>query len=209
MLGDQYSIPVYRPDLTAEGGNFFTNGQGICFTTEYLKLQNPGKTQAKLNGIFKDYFGCEQVHYLKQLEGNVIYHIDMFMHVVDENTILLGQYDKSESPQNYQILEDNYKYLTSLKTKDGKPFEVIRVPMPSVVNPNLPVGVVRTYMNMVIVNDVVMVPVYFQEPAKEAEALDIIEKTFGNKQIVGIASDQIAWAFGSIHCTTQTVPSGY
>jgi len=78
--------------------------------------------------------------------------------------------------------------------------------MPKVAAPGIPVGVVRTYANMLIVNGIVLVPIYRQETSNQDEALAIIQDAFSGKKVVGIYADDIARMYGSIHCATQTVP---
>ncbi|RMD98182.1 MAG: hypothetical protein D6812_13920 [Deltaproteobacteria bacterium] len=205
---EEGNLAVYRPDLWSEGGNFFANGEGICFTTNYLAEQNGGSKE-EVAAILHDYFGCEETHFLRQLEGNVIAHIDMFFYLAAPDTILLGEYTPEQDPKNYEILEEDYALLSRLTTRDGSPFTIIRVPMPSHIKvpvPGATLPVIRTYMNMVAVNDVVLVPVYLQEPEREAEALDIIQSAFPDRRIVPIPSDLIARLYGAIHCITQTTP---
>lgn len=209
MLANMYGLKAYRPDYYQEGGNFFANGQGICFSADSILEANPGYTVADITKIMKDYFGCSEFHILKSLTGNVIGHIDMFFYIADYDTILLGQYEKTEDPQNYKILEENYAYLKTLKTKDGTPFNIIRVPMPKhllIPMPTMILPVIRTYMNGVAVNGVVLVPVYLQETSKEAEALQKWQEAFPNRKIVPINADRIAPQYGAIHCITQTIP---
>lgn len=208
-LANMYNLDVFRPDYYQEGGNFFSNGQGICFSADSILSANPNMTVESITQVMKDYFGCTEFHILKALTGNVIGHIDMFFYISNFDTILLGQYEKSEDPKNYQILEDNYNYLKTLKTADGKPFNIIRVPMPKHIKFPLPTAilpVVRTYMNGVAVNGVVLVPVYIQERSKEAVALQKWQEAFPNRKIVPIPSDKIAPQYGAIHCITQTIP---
>jgi agmatine deiminase len=205
-MANDNNIKVYRPDIYAEGGDFFSNGEGICFTTKYMTTtENPG---VDVSQIFKDYYGCTETHYLQEMAGNVIYHIDMFFYVAAYDTILLGQYTKEQSPANYKILEDTYAYLSKLTTKSGKPFKIIRVPMPNVTLPDAKhAGVVRTYLNLVAVNDVVLVPIYEQEPTYEKPALDMIQTAFPDRTLVPVYADSIARQYGSVHCTTQTIPA--
>lgn len=210
LLANVDGVPVYRPDLFEEGGNFFSNGHGVCFTTNYLLEQNDA-TEDEVAAILQDYFGCVQSHFLQQLDGNVIGHIDMFFHVVDEHTLLLGEYTPEQDAVNAEILEESYDYLSNITALDGEPFNIVRVPMPNHLEDKVPVGVlpvVRTYMNLVTVNGVVLVPVYRQEPTKEAVALSILQTVFPDREIVPIPSDAIAPSYGAIHCITQTTPAG-
>jgi agmatine deiminase len=206
-LAENDKVDVYRPDIFSEGGNYFADGTGNCFTSEYTLQQNPGKSKAAITKMYHDYFGCEQVHYIKELTGNVIYHIDMFFYVADSETLLLGQYTKEQDPWNYDILEANYQYLSSLKNGNGKPYKIVRVTMPDVITPKGGLSVVRTYLNLLAVNGVVLVPTYIQNPGKEAEALSQIQTAFPDRKLIKIPADSIAWEYGSVHCTTQTIPA--
>jgi agmatine/peptidylarginine deiminase len=87
-----YPLNVVRPPLALDGGDFFTDGNGIGFTS-IATLQLNGGNQEQLNEVFREYFGVKDVVYLNPLPGRTVPHIDMFFKVVSPELILLGKFD--------------------------------------------------------------------------------------------------------------------
>lgn len=69
-------------------------------------------------------------------------HIDEMARFVSPNTILLAQISDEErsghpiSNIDYEILEENFKILEQATDINGKPFQIIRVPAPSLNVPD-------------------------------------------------------------------------
>ena len=202
-------LPVFRPPLWLEGGDLLSDGNGTCFTTTYTVTEN-GLTPEILGDLLRAYYGCETTHVLSPLVGDVIEHLDMFLYVAAEDVILLGQYTPEQDPDNHAILEENLALLSSITTRDGRPYSVIRVPMPDHVAPEqgeTDDSLVRTHLNMLAFNDVVLVPVYHSSRGTEQPALDAIASAFPGRRVVAIGADALASDYGTIHCITRTIPA--
>lgn len=87
-----YPLNVVRPPIALDGGDFFTDGNGIGFTST-ATLQLNGGNQEQLNQVFREYFGVKDVVYLNPLPGLTVKHIDMFFKVVSPEIILLGRFE--------------------------------------------------------------------------------------------------------------------
>lgn len=87
-----YPLNVVRPPIALDGGDFFTDGNGVGFTST-ATLQLNGGNQEQLNQVFRDYFGVKDVVYLNPLPGLTVKHIDMFFKVVSPEIILLGRFE--------------------------------------------------------------------------------------------------------------------
>ncbi len=201
-LGNLLSLNVFRPSMDFEGGNFMTNGKGLCMTTKGSVWENLPLRDADIQKIFADYMGCKKTVFLKPLAGEGTTHIDMFTKFTSEDTILLGQYKYSQDCINYDILEENYSTLLKTTTVDGKPLRIVRIPMPDNSD-----GVWRTYTNSLFVNNMALVPVYSQHKTYETEALNAYKTALGSGwTIIPIDSEEIIPDGGAIHCITMTVP---
>ena len=88
--------------------------------------------------------------------------------------------------------------LETLTSSYGKPYEIIRIPMPNVYS-----GVVRSYTNSLVVNDMVLVPTY--GIALDDSALAIYESVYPSYDIVGLDCADIIESGGAIHCVTMQV----
>lgn len=86
-------ISVVRPPIALDGGDFFTDGNGIGFTSTQT-LQSNGGNLDLVNQVFREYLGIQEVVYLKPLPGSTVKHIDMFFKVVSPEIILLGTFEE-------------------------------------------------------------------------------------------------------------------
>ena len=202
-------LPVFRPPLWLEGGDLLSDGNGTCFTTTYTVTEN-GLTDEILGDLLRAYYGCEVTHVLSPMVGDVIEHLDMFFYVADEDVLLLGQSTPEHDPDNHAILEENLALLASINTRDGRPYTIVRVPMPEPLVPGedeTDEPLVLTYLNMLAFNRVVLVPVYGSSRGAEQRALDAIASAFPGRRVVPIDADALASDYGTIHCITRTLPA--
>ena len=200
---------VLRPPLLLEGGNLLSDGQGTCFTTHHLSQVNH-LSDAELAWMLERYLGCKQVVFLEPLIGDVIEHVDMFLSLADEETILLADADPMLDPDNAVVLGENLARLQALRAASGQPYRILRVPMPPPLahNPeNARTHHVRSYVNLLPFNGVVLVPCY-SDASVEQEALRVIASAFPGRQLCPIPADVIAASYGTVHCATQTTLAG-
>ncbi|MEL6343399.1 MAG: agmatine deiminase family protein [Myxococcota bacterium] len=203
------ATPLVRPPLLLEGGNLLSDGRGTGFTTHHLAEVNHLREE-ELAWMLDRYLGFEQLIFLEPLIGDVIEHVDMFLSVADEQTLLLGQADPMLDPDNYVMLEENADRLSQLRTAAGTPYRIVRVPMPPPLPHNPANGMsnmVRSYLNLVPFNGVVLVPTFSGDLNLEALALARIADAFPRRRVIPIHADGIAPSYGTIHCVTQTTPA--
>jgi agmatine deiminase len=201
-LSDLMGLTTYRPDVAYEGGNIMSDGRGLCVSTAEHVIMNLPHTQQDVEQILAAYLGCEKMIWVERLVGEGTGHVDMFAKFLGPQTVIVGSYAPTDDAENAQILDDNAALLENETTLDGSPLEVVRIPMPD--NDNRQVW--RTYTNSVLVNDLVLVPVYAGETSRESAALQVYESLLPGKTIVGIEADDIITAGGALHCITRTRP---
>jgi agmatine deiminase len=110
------------------------------------------------------------------------------------------------SDENYQPSQQNFRELQSLSDQDGRPLEIVPLPLPSALdcdNQRLP----ASYANFLIANGVVIVP-HFGDPA-DADALAALKGLFPGRDVRGCPSRNLAWGLGSFHCLSQQEPLAY
>jgi len=196
--------------VVLEGGSIDGNGQGTLLTTEECLLskvqqRNPGMEREDYEKIFADYLGIKKVICLGSgITGDDTHgHVDDISRFVAPDTIVTMIESNLRDP-NYQPLQENLRRLKAATDQDGKPFQIIQLPMPSPLlfeGRRLP----ASYGNFYIANSVVLVPV-FNDP-NDRIALNILADLFPAREIVGIYSGDLIWGFGAMHCMTQQQPS--
>lgn len=205
-------------DLCNTGGNYMSDGFGTAFASELVLEENDGDgdynvvypehTEEEINAIQEAFMGIHTYIKMPTLPYDGIHHIDMHMKLVDEETLLVGEYPDgvSDGPQ----INANIEYvLSNYLTKWGTPFRVVRIPMPdspSGLYPNNG-GSYRTYTNAVFVNNTIIFPTYREE--YDTTAYRIWGEICPGYTLVGIDCDNnpnnIIALSGAIHCITHTI----
>lgn len=206
-------------DLVNTGGNWMVDGFGTAFASKLILDENAAgnpysvtvKSETDIDNIMNDFMGITRYIKMETLPYDDIHHIDMHMKLLDEETILVGQFPAgiSDGPQ----IEANILYVTSnFNSVFGTPYKIVRIPMvPSTGGsyPGAPYGngYYRTYANFVFVNKTAIVPVYRQE--YDTTAVRILEEELPGYNIVTIDSDNsganLISAGGVIHCITNLI----
>lgn len=190
--------------VVLEGGGIEVDGAGnIIVTEEWLlsdtQIRNPGFGRADYEAIFAKYLGAPNTIWLDAgIVGDDTHgHVDDITRFVSPGSVItVIEHDAADA--NYSLLQTNRIRLgrTSLN--------VTELPMPRPVifeGQRLP----ASYANFLICNKVVLVPV-FNDPA-DAKALDILQKCFPTREVVGIYARDLVWGLGTIHCLTQQQPA--
>lgn len=220
VIGNTLGIAVFNTtqapnDLVHTGGNFMADGFGTAFSSNLVIDENGAngefnqtvKTPAEVDALMQTWMGIDHYIRMETLPYDGIHHIDMHMKLIDEETLLVGEFPQGESdgPQ----LEENLGLIMANETNVfGQPFRVIRVPMPpSTGGEWAPDASYRTYANNVFVNKTVIVPTYRTE--YDTTALRILQESLPGYHIVPIDCDNqsanIISASGAIHCITKGV----
>jgi agmatine deiminase len=214
LLAQKWDINNFRMPVDFEGGNFVSDGAGTCYASTVLlsaTAEMSGASEGQVRTYFKRYLGCEQLVILQPLYGEGTGHIDMFAKLANKNTMVLGQYRKSQSDSrrgtidavNADILDNNAAVLNNVTLMDGSSLNVVRMPMPANSDNNF-----RTYVNSQFINGVNLIPVYSNDDRFQDEALAIWQQVMPNWQHVDIdATELITWA-GAIHCILMEVGEG-
>ena len=208
-IAEELKLPVFYPGIVMEGGAVDFNGAGTVMTTTSCLLnknRNPHLGQAQIEQYLKDFYGQRHVIWLGEgIAGDdTDGHIDDLARFINPTTVVIGVEDDPKD-ENYKVLRENLKRLRKLKDQDGRPFEIIEIPMPGVVKHDgqrLP----ATYVNFYFVNGALLVPTY-RHKRNDKKALDILQRHLPNHQVIGIDCVELIWGLGAIHCLSQQQPS--
>ncbi len=186
------------------GGNNLRDGMGTIFSSELTLGENLYKHEFQIDTIAERYLGAQRYVKYPILLYDGIHHIDMHMRIIDEETIIVGQYPEgvADGPQ----IEANIDYLkTHYLTPFGNPYHIVRVPMPPDFNGDYPDsgGDYRTYANAIFLNKTILVPTY--EEQYDTTALRIYEEQLPGYNVVGIDCNDIITSLGALHCITKVI----
>lgn len=196
--------------VVLEGGSIDVNGKGTMLTTEECLLskvqeRNPGFRREDYEAVFEKYLGIKQIIWLGDgIKGDDTHgHVDDISRFVNANTVVTAV-EGNKKDGNYALLQDNVKRLKKARDQNGKPLNVVELPMPRPYHFDgqlLP----ASYANFLIANKLVLVPT-FNDPADRV-ALSILAELFPGRDVIGIHSVDLVWGLGTIHCMSQQEPA--
>ena len=205
-----FGINYYGLGLIEAGGNMLLDGQGAVIVSNVIfdgsQGFDPTLTQDQLEQYFLDYFGVHKVIVTPHLINDGTGHIDMFVKLINDSTIIVGEYENQSAgyPGNYDICNQVASQLANETNGAGRPYNIVRMPMPPYNN-----GITYTYINSLIVNNKVLVPIYgiSTEFANDDSVLALYETIMPGVEAVGFDCNQIISANGAIHCIAMKVPA--
>jgi agmatine deiminase len=208
-IAKKLEIPVFKCDIVMEGGSIDVNGQGTLLTTESCLLnknRNPHLKKPEIESYLREYLGVSNILWLGDgiIGDDTDGHIDDITRFVDKSTVVTC-IEEDPNDENNEPLQENYRKLLEMKLEDKSPLRVEKLPMPEPIeyeSHRLP----ASYSNFYIANGVVLVPVFNQK--RDKIALDILQKLFPSREVVGINCTDLVWGLGAIHCVTQQQPAG-
>ena len=129
-------------------------------------------------------------------------HIDDTVRFVNEDTVVTVV-EENKADANYGLLQENLHELKQMRLLNGKPLNIIELPMPTPVYSD-DLRLPASYANFYISNAAVIVPTF--RCINDQKALDILSQCFTDRKVVGIDSTEIVWGLGSFHCLSQQEP---
>ncbi len=208
-VAEALNIPLYATiddpyKFVGTGGNFMSDGMGQSFSSKLIINENPNQGLNGVDEVLSEFMGVQSYPKFDNLPFDVIHHIDMHMKIIDEQTILVGEYPEgvADGPQ----IEANIQYLLDNFTNSfGKPYNIVRMPMPPDFDGTYPNqgGDYRTYVNAYIGNKTIVVPTY--QERYDTTALRIWKELMPGYTIQGINCNTIIRRLGALHCITKEI----
>jgi agmatine deiminase len=208
LIAKQYDMPVVYPGIVMEGGSVEFNGRGTLLTTTSCLLnenRNPHLNQKQIENFLHDYYGVENILWLGDgiVGDDTDGHIDDLTRFVNEDTVVTVV-EANKSDENYEPLQENLKTLKKMRLENGKQMNIVELPMPAAIvfeDMRLP----ASYANFYIANKYVVVPTFRDK--MDNTALDLLQKCFSDRKVIGLDSWDTIWGLGSFHCLSQQEPA--
>jgi agmatine deiminase len=207
-IADELKLPVFYPKIVMEGGAIDVNGAGTLLTTTDCLLnknRNPQLTKQQIEQYLKDYYGQRHICWLTGgIDGDdTDGHIDDLARFISPTKVVIGM-EEDPKDANYKVLRSARRQLEKLRDQDGRPFEIVELPMPKAVvydGQRLP----ATYVNFYFVNGALLVPTY-RDRKNDRRAIEILQSHLPKHKVIGIDCVELIWGLGAIHCLSQQWP---
>jgi agmatine deiminase len=188
--------------LILEGGSIDVNGEGLLLTTESCLLnpnRNPSYSRAQIENALRQSLGAHEILWLESgIDGDdTDGHIDDLARFTDARTIVCAV-ESDPADENYAALRRNAARLHEYAARLD--LDVIEVPMPGrQIRAGLRTP--ATYMNFLILNGAVLLPV-FDDP-RDVETIRLFESLFPEREIVPVDCRALVYGQGAIHCSSM------
>lgn len=209
LLRGRYSNEL---SFVLEGGSIESDGQGTLMTTSQCLLspnRNGAMSRDEIEEYLKSRFGLDRVLWLDYgaLEGDdTDSHIDTLARLAPHDTIIyIGSVDSHG--QKVDTLAAMRDELLTLLTRDGRPFNLVELPLPDPVYDEDGMQLPATYANYLVSHRAVYLPVYAQ-PANDLLAEQILKIVYPDHDIVPVDCRALIRQHGSLHCVTMQLPLG-
>jgi agmatine deiminase len=207
-VAEHLRLPLWEPGIVLEGGSIDVNGLGTVLTTESCLLnpnRNPHLTREQIENFLQQYLGLNHVIWLGDgiVGDDTDGHVDDITRFVGPSRVVTA-IEEDKSDENHEPLQKNLDCLRGMKDQDGRPLEVVTIPMPRPVEfegQRLP----ASYANFYIANKTVLVPVFSCD--QDRQALATLERVFPERRVVPIECTDLVLGLGAIHCASQQQPA--
>jgi agmatine deiminase len=205
---DSFLMPTYDMGLYYSGGNLQPGPDRMAVMSSLINLDNPtseGFTPSLIAELFSKYQGIDTLHIFPMLPTSVdgTGHIDMWMYLVDEDTVIISEYIPGSNATAIQITNNAVTYMQNLG------FTVYRTPAWNAVQSGYMTN--YTYTNAFRVNNRVFVPTYGDgnsayRPYDNQAIAAWIAAAGPEVEIYPINAYPIIYAAGAFHCIVMQMP---
>src|SRR5574344_1840093 len=199
-----------RLGFVLEGGSLESDGCGTLLTTSECLLspnRNGQYQRVEIEEYLRSMFHLQQVLWLDHgyLSGDdTDSHIDTLARFCSPEVIAYVKCTDKED-EHYPALCRMEEQLRTFRRLDGKPYQLLALPMPRAIYDEEGERLPATYANFLIMNEAVLYPTYAQ-PDLDSEAFRVLTEAFPDKEIVGIDCRSLIRQHGSLHCVTMQYP---
>jgi agmatine deiminase len=201
FMAQSLGLPFRDHGWVLEGGAIDVDGTGLAVTTEQCLLnpnRNPGLSRTEVEARLREDLGIERLLWLGEglMGDHTDGHVDNLARFVAPGVLALPEPAGADDPNAAAYADAHAR---------ARAFGLTVAPLPS---PGLiewdgePVA--ASYMNFVLGNGSVVVPLYGSDG--DAAAVEGIGALFPGRRAVGVRADAVLTGGGSFHCITQQVP---
>lgn len=229
-----HPIAIHRLELLMDGGDLITDGRGTCFFTRIFLHKNH-RSRRFIEKELREKVGCSRSVFLAAPQRlDFLQHVDTMLYFADPENAILSMPTLYESDLIHEfwnireLLSLGYKvhrvprktasitYTNILTTRKN-----VYVPQYSVykVESDEQLQINRKIRELDRERDRDLIARYLRQPVKtltvpadgevredNRRALEVVQRLFPGKRVVGVNSDETVHTLGSWHCVSHELP---
>ncbi|MBX3368232.1 MAG: agmatine deiminase family protein [Phycisphaeraceae bacterium] len=192
---------VYQLPLVHGGGNYHLDANNNGHATRLINNENPSLTESQILAYWQQYQNLDTTLYTPfPTSVDSTQHIDMWMQIIADNKIVISDWPAQPGTTQDVICDSVAAAFTSAG------WTVYRTPARTVS------GVHYTYTNVVMCNDLVLIPTYTNSTITSPTnynnlALATWQAALPGKTIVQVNCQNLVTAAGVMHCIVMHIPA--
>ncbi len=188
---------VYEIPLVHGGGNYHLNALNSSHASRLIANENPNLSDQQIIDYWMDFQNVLTTlwtPYPSNIDSTQ--HIDMWMQILGDQNIIISDWPYNSGSAQDQICDNAASHFSSLG------WTVTRVPARSLSWTHY------TYTNMVVCNDLVLLPLYTNSSMIQhnSQALAAVQSAVPGKTVVQINCEDIVHSAGVMHCIVMHLP---
>lgn len=212
LVATQAFAEIVDSPIVNEGGGFHVDGEGTVLLTETVQLdagRNPSLTKADVEAEFRRVLGVEKFIWLPRGltrdygQFGTRGHVDIVATFPAPGVVLVHDQEDPSHP-DHAVTQEVVSVLSAATDARGRSLEIVRLPAPSTGydedGPND-----WSYVNHLAVNGGVVACIFDDD--NDDRALDILERVYPGREVMGVDARELFARGGGIHCITQQEPS--
>lgn len=210
-----------------EGGNLIADGFGSVTYSSVVQSSNAGAfihyptlNAAGVADSMADVLQASRITQLPALncDGGTG-HLDLYLKMFDEETWIAAQYPLAVTASDRQLIENNVALLSTQNSIYGRPYRIIRVPLPTDDNGTYNNqrtctqlnNFGRSFVNGITVNKTFIYPIWDNpnqgNTAQRLEFEEYLKKKLPGYKLYGIDVRAMTGFGGQLHCITMQIPT--
>lgn len=186
IVCDSINLPTEKTDIIMDGGNFVKSSDCIIFTDKIIKENRLSYTKIELINKLQNTFQVDKIVVIPQDEQDEYGHSDGMIRFIDNNTVLINHYYKTDTVMAYRLKEAGLKteYIEyKVKKKDKRNW---------------------AYLNFLQTKDIILLPKFGIDEDKQAfEQIECFYPEYKGK-IAQVEMSEIVKFGGALNCITWT-----
>jgi agmatine deiminase len=189
----------FEHQLVHGGGNYHLDALNRSYATELIWNENPTLSHTEIHDIWQAFQNVD-THIFQPFPTSVdsTQHLDMWMQVIADDKVVISDWPNNVGSTQDNICDNAAVYMSDLG------YTVYRVPARSIG------GVHYTYTNVVMINDVILLPTYTNATIVSAghngQALATWQTAMPGKTIIQVNCQGMVSSAGVMHCIVMHIP---
>jgi agmatine deiminase len=206
----QQGVERVAAPFILEGGSFHVDGEGTLLTTEECLLnpnRNPSLSRGDIENHLREFLGVAVIIWLKggPVDDVTDGHVDMVAAFTAPGQVVALHCDDPHDA-NYAVLQANREILRGARDARGRSLEIIDIPqLPAAYIDQTGGRLGLSHVNYYTANGGIVLP-WFGSPEHDQRVIGIFGEIYPKRRIVAVATRDLLYGGGNIHCITQQEP---